>query len=148
MKKQIIKRALRGFPQGVAIGYFLSIVCSLNIGDGNYYACDPDLIAVLGSEWNAVTIQMICTGIIGSAFAGGSVVWGIDSWSLAKQSAVYFAVSAIAMMPISYLLNWVSHSVGGVLRYFFTFTVIWLVFWLANYCVWRCRIKKMNKKLM
>ena len=147
MKKEFIKRALRGFPQGVVIGYVIAICFSLSIGDGNYYACSSELIETFGSEMTAVVVQFVCSGILGAIFAGGTVVYEIDSWSIARQSAVYFLIGSLAMMPIGYLMNWMERSFWGFVLYFFVFVVIWLICWLVNYIFWRLRIKKLNNKV-
>ena len=147
MKKKIMKRMLRGFPQGIALGYVISVCCSLIAGNGNYYACDPRLIQTLGNEITAVLVQLLCTGIIGSAFSAGTIVFEIDSWNIAKQNAVYFLVGSLAMMPIAYLMNWMEHSLIGVVGNFLVFTIIFLACWIANYLILRNRIKKMNQNV-
>ena len=34
-----------------------------------------------------------------------SVIWEIDSWSLAKQSGIYFSIACVTMLPIAYITN-------------------------------------------
>ncbi|MFV0255131.1 MAG: DUF3021 family protein [Erysipelotrichaceae bacterium] len=35
-------------------------------------------------------------------------MWEIDSWSLAKQSGIYFFIVCVAFFPVSYLANWLA----------------------------------------
>ena len=81
---------------------------------------------MMGNQLNAVILQTILCAILGVGFAMASVIWEIDSWSLAKQSGVYFLVISVVMLPIAYFANWMKHSIAGVLSYvgiFVMFTV-------------------------
>ena len=86
MKKKLIGRGLLGFPVGIAIGYVITVIISICIGDGFFHPVNPELVNKMGSELNAILIQTGLSGIMGTGFAMASVIWEIDSWSLAKQS--------------------------------------------------------------
>jgi len=89
MKKKMIQRGLLGFPLGIAIGFVITVIISMCIGDGSFYPVTPELIDTMKNELNAVILQTILCGILGTGFAMASVIWEIDSWSLAKQSGIY-----------------------------------------------------------
>lgn len=144
MKKQIIKRGLFGFPVGISVGFVITLIISVCIGDGRYYPVTPELIGSMGNELNAVLLQTVLCGIMGSGFAIASVIWEMDSWSLAKQSGIYFLIACIVMLPIAYIANWMEHSVTGVFSYVCIFIVIFVVVWLFQYIIWKRKIKKMN----
>ena len=147
MKRKLILRGLFGFPVGVAIGFVITIMISVCVGDGSFYPVTPELIVTMGNELNAVILQTVLCGIMGAGFAMASVIWEMDSWSLAKQSGIYFSVACIVMLPIAYVTNWMKHTVGGVLAYVGIFVVIFLIVWLIQYSAWRRRIKKMNDSI-
>lgn len=144
MKNRIIKLALIGFPVGIVIGFVITLIISACIGDGFYYPVTPEFIGLMGNELNAVILQTVLCGIIGSGFAMASVIWDIDSWSLAKQSAIYFLIACIIMFPIAYITNWMKHSIAGVLSYVGIFVVIFVIAWLVQYLSWKRKIKRMN----
>lgn len=143
----MIHRALFGLPIGIAVGLLIAICSSFYIGDGMFYPVVPELIAKAGNELNAVLLQTLLCAVLGAVFGAASVVWELDSWSIAKQSAVYFAVTCLVMMPIAYVTNWMQHSVGGVLSYLVLFIVIFLVVWVVCYFVWKHKIEKMNQQV-
>ncbi len=147
MKKKIITRALIGFPMGIALGFVITIMISLTLADGFYSPAVPSLILVMGSEIGAVLFQTLLCGMLGAAFAGISVIWEMDSWSIVKQSGLYFLFASIAMMPIAYFSHWMPHNVMGILIYFGIFTAICIVVWLIQYLILRSKIKKMNSDL-
>lgn len=144
MNKKLILQGLLGFPLGIAIGFVITILISICVGDGTFYSVTPELMETMGNELNAVILQTVLCGVMGSGFAMASVIWEMDSWSLAKQSGIYFSVACIIMLPIAYVTNWMKHSVGGVFAYIGVFVVIFLIVWLIQYFAWKRRIRKMN----
>ena len=144
MKKKIIMRGLFGLPVGIAFGFIITIIISACIGKGIYYPVKPSLIDVAGSELNAVILQTVLCGIMGAGFAMASVIWELDSWSLAKQSGIYFLIACVVMLPVAYIANWMEHSLVGFLSYAGIFTAIFVAVWLIQYLAWKQKIKKIN----
>lgn len=144
MKKQIIKRGLFGFPIGIAIGFVITLIISACVGDGNFYPVTPELIDMMGNELNAVILQTVLCGVMGTGFAMASVIWELDSWSLAKQSGIYFLIACVIMLPIAYVTNWMKHTILGVLSYVGIFVAIFLSVWLSQYLSWKRKIRKIN----
>lgn len=147
MKKKVILRGLFGLPVGIAIGFVITLLISICIGDGAFYPVTPELIQMMGNQLNAVILQTILCAIIGVGFAMASVIWEIDSWSLAKQSGVYFLVISVVMLPIAYFANWMKHSIAGVLSYVGIFVMFFAAVWISQYLLWKRRIKKMNARI-
>ena len=150
MNKQLWKkaglRALIGAPIGMAISTVIAILDSWFIGDGKYYAVVPELTADLGSEIGAVTLQMLCSILYGAAFAGASVIWEKD-WSLTRMTVVHFLICSAATFPIAYLLRWMDHTAGGVLKYFGQFIAIYAVIWIVQYLRLKRNVSALNKKV-
>ena len=66
MKKKMIQRGLLGFPLGIAIGFVITVIISMCIGDGSFYPVTPELIDTMKNELNAVILQTILCGILGT----------------------------------------------------------------------------------
>ena len=147
MKKKILTSGLIGFPIGIAIGFVITIIISICIGKGDFYPVSPELTETMGSELNAVILQTALCGIMGSGFAMASVIWELDSWSLIKQSGIYFLIISLILLPIAYISNWMDHSVAGVISYAGIFVASFVVVWLIQYFVWKNKIKKMNERI-
>ena len=147
MKKKMMKRMWIGLPVGIAMGYIITLIISACIGDGAFYPVAPEFAEKMGNELNAVILQTVLCGVIGVGFAAASVIWELDSWSLAKQSGVYFLVIGILLLPIAYVANWMQHSVVGFLSYIGIFAGIFFAVWLSQYLCWKQRIKKMNDRV-
>ena len=89
-------------------------------------------------------LQTILCGILGTGFAMASVIWEIDSWSLAKQSGINFSIACVTMFPIAYITNWMKHNAIGILSYVGIFVAIFVITWLVQYFVWKRKVKRMN----
>lgn len=147
MKRKLFLRSIFGFPVGVTIGYFITIVISLIMADGQYFPCEPALVALIGSEINAVLLQAILCGLLGAGFSAASIIWDIENWGIIKQTAIYFLVISAIMMPIAYVMYWMEHSMKGILGYFTIFVFIFAVIWIIEYCIIRHNVRKMNETL-
>lgn len=147
MKKKLIQRGFLGFPLGIAIGYVITIFISLGLRQGYYFAVRPELVEAMGNELNAVILQTVLCGIMGTGFAMASIIWEIEEWSLAKQSGIYFAIACAVMMPVAYAANWMHHSLVGFLSYFGIFIAIFIFAWAIQYFSWKRKIREMNESI-
>ena len=145
--KNLFSRIFIGLLGGIVICYLITIGVSLVIGDGNYYPCVPALAQRFGNELTAVVVQMALGAVLGAGFAGASMIWERDDWSLLKQTGIYFAITSVLMMTIAYICEWMEHSVRGVLIYFGIFFAIFVVVWLVQYAIWKAGISKIKRKL-
>ena len=105
MKKKVIIRCLIGAPIGLALSTIITIAISLTLGDGHYYAVVPELIADCGTEINAVLLQAICSLLYGAAWAGASLIWEIDDWSILRQTVTHLIVCSLCTFPIAYFMR-------------------------------------------
>lgn len=147
MKKKIVIRSLLGFPIGIAIGYVITVLISLGFANGHYLACMPELAAVMGNEINAVILQTVLCGILGTGFAASSIIWEIDHWNIVKQTGIYFLIISLIMLPIAYFTHWMEHSPMGFFIYFGIFVLIFAIVWIVQFIVAKHNVKKLNKKL-
>ena len=147
MKKEILKRCLLGAPLGLAISTIITILISLFVGDGQYYAVVPALISEMGGELNAVILQAVLSMIYGAAWAGASVVWDAEKWSLLKMTLVHLLITSLATFPIAYFARWMPHNAAGVLLYIGIFIAIYAAIWFSQYAAMKKRIAAMNQKL-
>lgn len=147
MKKNFLKYLALGFPIGIAIGHLINIIISLIWGGGHFSPVIPTLEAQVGSEIGVVLLQTLLCGLLGSVFSGASIIWEIENWSIAKQTALYFVITALTMMPMAYFLHWMPHSLKGFLSYFATFVVIFIIVWIIQYLAWKNKIMKLNQGL-
>ncbi len=147
MKKNILKRCLVGAPIGLLIAQVISIWISVIINDGTYYAVVPELITICKSETNAVIMQTICALLYGAMWAGSTIIWEIDEWSILKQSSIHFLITSIVTFPVAYITRWMEHTVSGVISYFAIFLMIYVGIWITQYLSMKKKIEQLNAKV-
>lgn len=147
MKRRMLARFIWGFPIGIAIGYLITIFGSLAWGNGYYSPCMPELVSLMENEICAVLLQALLCGALGAGCAAGSVIWEMESWSVAKQTAVYFLLICVITMPIAYFMYWMEHSVKGFLSYFGIFALIFVFMWMVLFMLGKRDVKKLNENL-
>ena len=147
MKKELVSRIVGGLLGGIVICYLITIGISISLGDGNFYPCVPSLVKRFGNEITAVIVQTILSAVLGAGFAGSSLIWEKDDWSILKQTSIYFAIVTVLMMTVAYVCEWKEHSVKGVLCYFAIFFAIFIIVWLIQFVIWKRRISKINSKI-
>ena len=82
MKKKLFLRSLIGAPVGLAISTLITVIISLCLGTGDFYAAQPELIDDCGNEINAVLLQTLCSLILGGICGGSSIIWDDEKRSL------------------------------------------------------------------
>lgn len=144
MKKKLIMRCLVGAPLGLALSTIITILISFTVGDGQYYAVVPELITDFGTQLNAVSAQTVCSLIYGAAWAGASLIWEKEDWSLLRQTITHFIVASFATFPIAYILRWMKPSAFGIIGYFSIFILIYLIIWILQYLAIKKNIQQLN----
>ena len=145
-KESVTERIVRNSNRDW-IGYVITVMMSAFWGDGSYYPCVPAFVDAMGSEIRAVVVQTVLCGLVGMVYAAGSVVWEVDRWSLAGQTAAYFLITLGSVLPVAYAAYWMERSVAGVLGYVAIFCAIFAGIWIAQYLGWRAKINRINKKI-
>ena len=145
MKRMILFRTLNGVVAGIALSHAIALLSSL--GSGAYLPCAPALITACGSVLRAVVLQTVLSAVLGAVFGAASVTWSLEHWSIARQTAVYFTVTAAVMLPAAYACCWTERSLTGVLRYGGIYLGIFALIWLLQFlAVWRS-VRHLNNKL-
>lgn len=70
-----------------------------------------------------------------------------EKWSIAKQTGIYFVIISLTMLPIAYFTHWMERSVTGFLLYLGIFLAIFVFMWVAQYCIWRKKIRRINQRM-
>ena len=147
MKKKVLLLCLLGAPVGLALSTLITIAISFSVGDGVFYPVVPELAVQCGGELNAVLLQAVCSMLYGAAWAGASVVWNREGWSLLRQTLTHLLICSAATFPIAYLMRWIPHSAAGTLLYFGIFFGVYLAIWLLQYTATKKKLRQINQRL-
>lgn len=100
-----------------------------------------------GTELNAVVAQTVFSLLYGAIWAGSSVIWEMEKWSLLRQATIHFVVISASTLPIAYCMHWMEHSFVGFLCYFGIFISVYLGIWVSQYFSIKKRIQQLNLKV-
>ncbi len=145
--KKVVLRSLFGAPLGLTIGIVIAVIISACVGDGRFHLVGQGLIDVYGTEFNAVLVQLIFCILYGAVWAGSSVIWEKENWSLIRQTLTHLVITSVSTFPIAYFTGWMDHSVLGIVSYYGMFFATYFMIWLFQYLPMKKRIAQMNKKI-
>lgn len=144
MKKQVFLRSLLGAFVGCFIGVVIIVCISLAIGGGDMHVATPALLAQVGSEVGAFSLQMAAAMLIGAIWSGSSVIWEVERWSLLRQTLTHFLLCSVVCLPIAWAMDWMADQPGW---YLFGFVAMYAGIWLINYLQIRRRVQEINERL-
>lgn len=147
MLNKFIKRSLLGFVYGIFIGQTILILESLMAGNGNFYPVSAYLASITSTTISAVIIQYFLTGIIGITFAGSTVIFEMDRWSLLAQTLLHFIITSIVMFIAGFLCGWFPHTGKSIVVWFVVFIVIYIIMWASFTLYYRRKTNEINESL-
>lgn len=147
MNKTIVMRCLQGVVVGIAIATVIPIILSMIIGDGQYHAVAPALVAEFGTELYAVVVQTVCAGACGALWGGLSVIWDVEQWSLLRRTLAHAIPGVCGTFAIAYMLHWVGRNIVNILLFFLIFFGIYVCIWIAQYLMIKRQLQQINQRL-
>ena len=108
------------------------------------HVATPALLAQVGSEVGAFSLQMAAAMLIGAIWSGASVIWEVERWSLLRQTLTHFLLCSVVCLPIAWAMGWMADQPGW---YLFGFVAMYAGIWLINYLQIRRRVREINEKL-
>ena len=127
MKKKLLLLCGVGAALGVTLSLLITILISLTVGDGRFYAVVPELVADCGGELNAVILQTALSMLYGAAWAGAALIWKQEQWSLARQTVTHLLVCSLATFPVAWLCRWMRHDAAGAALYYGIFFFLFYI---------------------
>lgn len=147
MFKLALRRGLIGLPWGIAIAQGVALAISAAVGTGEFYLIPPELTGRMGSQLAAVSLQTCLCALLGFIWGALSVIWQIESWSLLKQSLIFFVLGMSATLATEYFCGWVDPDWLSLLRFAGIFTAVFAVIWVTLYIWIRLNLRRMNRSL-
>lgn len=144
-KIKSIQRALAGAPIGIGIGYVITVIISMVIGDGAYHAAAPKLIERFG-EMPAVLAQLFGCMIVGAVFSAASLIFTHSNDSIIKQSSLHFISTMPILLVVGLILNWFEATVSSVLTFVLIALGIYFINWVIGYWHYKHEVDKINQR--
>ena len=91
--------------------------------------------------------EFLVGGIYGALAMGGSAVYDIESWSIAKCTATHFVCTFVGLFALAIMQGW--FYPGDLL--FWILLVAWVfayfIIWLIQYLIYHRKIDNLNEEL-
>lgn len=140
MRKKFFKLAGIGFLLGVVLGNLISWACGAAYG----VLVSAELVERMHGQLGAVAAQTIVGGLYGAACMGGTVLYDIESWPLARSSVLHYLIIAVLYVPMAFLLGWVGRPADILLVEGIQLAVYFLI-WLVMWTVYRRQVRELNQ---
>ena len=134
--KKAIRRALFGFELGLAVGIILMLT-------GTFDYLPPEGKAV------KLVICMIVSGLMGSLGMGMTVVFEIESWSIARATFTHMGAVIVGYLLMGWIEGWFKYSDSPVDLIITAVCIIaaYFVIWMVMYLKSKSQIRKINEDL-
>ena len=139
MKNKTVKLALIGFVVGMVIGNMISYFASGGAG-----FVSPEFAEKVGSPQLAMLIQTILVGIDGAICFGTTVLYDIESWSLAKSTILHWFIMSVIYIPLAFGVCWVSR-ISELLLVEGFMLVGFLLIWVIMCAVYKAQVRELNE---
>lgn len=136
MGKKILARAAIGFALGTMVALILGLM------DGNF--CSKELAALVGSEGAGIALQLLTSGLYGSACMVGTLFYDVERWSLALATVLHYLIIALGLFLCNWLLRW-GMGAGLLLTVLAGQTVGFFLIWLIIWLRYRKEVKELNE---
>lgn len=134
-----LKRTFFGFILGMAVG---NVIAALTAGVGAIVS--PALLERTGSLSAALLTQTLCSGLIGAAGMGGTVLYELERWPLLATDAIHFALVMAAFVPVALYLGWTS-TPGELLAVAACMLAAHLTVFLVMCAYYRAQVRILNE---
>ena len=122
------------------LSYLIVILC------GSNNVCMPAFIERIGNPLTAVFLQTLLIGLIGFAFGAGSALFQIERWSLLKQGAAHFSITATVWIGVE-LICFSPITPPVVISFTVSAAATYAITWGIQYFVWRAQVRKLNEQI-
>ena len=92
-------------------------------------------------------IFLLLSFLYGAAWAGASLIWKLENWSLLRQTITHLVICSGLTFPVAYVCHWMAHNIISVICYFAIFFGIYIAIWVSQYIAMKVKISKMNEKI-
>lgn len=145
--KSALYRGMQSFAYAVTINLVIGLIIAAAVNKPDFMPMIPEYAAHFSSPLIAFGTQCLLTGVTSMAFGAGSVIMEIASWSLVKQSIVYFVVTALVWMPVSVFCWGLGKYTGTFISVTASYLVGYIISWFVQYKMCKQNIMEINKRL-
>ena len=149
MFRKAIPRIINGFMYGTAITAAITAVIMAFVTKTHPDAVPvvPEFAAHFTSPYTAVLVQCIMSGLISSAFSGGSVVFESAHMGRLWQWVTYFAITSAVYIPVGLYCWGAAIYPQTRISMLISFSFTYFIMWIVEYLICKKNISEINAEL-
>ncbi|USS85114.1 DUF3021 domain-containing protein [Fructilactobacillus myrtifloralis] len=116
-------------------------------GLNRLFPSNPDFISHFGSELTATAVAGVMWMAMGMVFSLSSLIFGIERWSITKQTVLNFIVTYVLFSTLAVVSEWFPLEFSYFANFTIIFIIIYVVIWTIEMRRARQTIAEINQKL-
>ncbi|WP_274706354.1 DUF3021 domain-containing protein [Fructilactobacillus myrtifloralis] len=145
--RRIWNLTVRGAVGGLFIGFWFAMLFSKLNGLNRLFPSNPDFISHFGSELTATAVAGVMWMAMGMVFSLSSLIFGIERWSITKQTVLNFIVTYVLFSTLAVVSEWFPLEFSYFANFTIIFIIIYVVIWTIEMRRARQTIAEINQKL-
>lgn len=141
MRKKILTRCAIGFVFGVVMVLVIPALFN-RTADGSTRLVSAPLVGRFGNS-GALAVSILLYGVYGALCMGGTLLYQIESWSIARATLVHYLIVALGYAAAAKLLCW-NLSPRMLLLIEGLMTLGFFLIWLILYLCGRAQVRELN----
>ena len=147
MMRRILNRFFFGMPFGITYGLLITLGYSYGRGNIIYHPAEARFAEHFSSNLNVLLVSIILWALIGSLFSVTTMLFEIETWSLARQTLTHFALTVSGFMILAYLAGWYPLDLISIASEIFVFIIIYFVIWGSSMLRAKRNVDAINRKI-
>ncbi|USS93909.1 DUF3021 domain-containing protein [Fructilactobacillus ixorae] len=145
--RQIWNLTVSGSAGGLLIGFWFAMLFSKLNGLKQMFPSSPDFISHFGSELTATAVAGVMWMAMGMVFSLSSLIFGVERWSITKQTVLHFIVTYVLFSTLAVVSEWFPLEFSYFANFTIIFIIIYVVMWTIEMRRARQTIAEINQKL-
>lgn len=135
---KLLKKALLLSGMGFVIGILIGVSIFYFTGK----AVTDDITVTLTDLF-----YFLVGGIYGALAMGGSVVYDIESWSIARATFTHFVMAVTGFFALAWIQGWFSPKDLFFWIMFAMWVFAYFIIWLCQYLSYQRQVERINREL-
>ncbi|MCQ2496405.1 MAG: DUF3021 domain-containing protein [Lachnospiraceae bacterium] len=132
---------------GLIVNLIIDVIMNTVNPGSSFVSMSPEFLALFPSPVIAGYVNILLYGIIGTAFAGMTVIYEVQRLGLLIQSLIYFLTTSLVWIPITMFLwqlyKYPQALISTVIGYFFSYVIVSII----SYKQLRRDISEINERI-
>ena len=96
---------------------------------------------------NVMILHLILSGVLGMVANGSSVLYEIETWSIARSTITHFIIAMATFYVVAFTLRWFAPTDPVCWIMSVILVIVYFIIWMIQYLIYKHKVKRMNEEL-